>query len=599
MNSAIKTNKLNCDIDRKAISEKYSIFQIKTSDKYFSTGAYILDDPELNKNVLSVLFESGKVFYVLSNIDAISSRTLKEIIDKTEEHNKISFEKADIYTLPDNIILQLLLNAVSSQKLTFLRFSNLTGHLYVYHPEWIERSRTDSTIFRIKSLEYKITNDKKLLINVRTFSSGALRKKITFGKKKYKDYPKYIMSTNYTLRRKLKDDNQKDEFILRQIDGKKSEISFLDFTDLKNFECSKMGVTANIIEAFNEKYKGYANIDLEAVNISASIDCKSTLKKENDKVVSTALACKNIKIIDYIDDEYSKMFCQQVIETFKRKYGVKAEIGKRLSKNNLNIRVIHNDEYYGTEIPDPHDKKIQGYSVQHITFEDFSKHIESAVTTVAHELIIKDDLNKGKITLFDWENLGFSSTITFGIKAEMDNIERYYFMKIQPNGCFEINECELDLFNSSDYSEMVNIFADNNDVEGIIKFDDENINIIRKTDLFTIPEIFKIKKDLTDMKRISRGKESRDENLSSILDIKLYYQDGADYYFVGTVGAGMRSKVEKASLIRKIEGYNGSRSHFNTLLPLMNIVFVRNGQLTVYPFPFKYLNEYVLSVKTD
>ena len=122
MNSAIKTNKLNCDIDRKAFSEKYSIFQIKTSDKYFSTGAYILDDPELNKKVLSVLFESGKVFYVLSNIDAISSRTLKEIIDKTEEHNKISFEKSDIYTLPDNIILQLLLNAVSSQKLAFLRF---------------------------------------------------------------------------------------------------------------------------------------------------------------------------------------------------------------------------------------------------------------------------------------------------------------------------------------------------------------------------------------------------------------------------------------------------------------------------------------------
>jgi hypothetical protein len=55
----------------------------------------------------------------------------------------------------------------------------------------------------------------------------------------------------------------------------------------------------------------------------------------------------------------------------------------------------------------------------------------------------------------------------------------------------------------------------------------------------------------------------------------------------------MRSRVEKASLIRKIKGYNGSVSHFDTLLPLMNIVFVKNGQLTVYPFPFKYLNEYI------
>ena len=28
---------------------------------------------------------------------------------------------------------------------------------------------------------------------------------------------------------------------------------------------------------------------------------------------------------------------------------------------------------------------------------------------------------------------------------------------------------------------------------------------------------------------------------------------------------------------------------FDKLLPLMNVTFVRNGQLTVVPFPFKYI----------
>lgn len=32
---------------------------------------------------------------------------------------------------------------------------------------------------------------------------------------------------------------------------------------------------------------------------------------------------------------------------------------------------------------------------------------------------------------------------------------------------------------------------------------------------------------------------------------------------------------------------------FDKLLPTMNVTFVHNGQLTVLPFPFKYLREFV------
>lgn len=51
--------------------------------------------------------------------------------------------------------------------------------------------------------------------------------------------------------------------------------------------------------------------------------------------------------------------------------------------------------------------------------------------------------------------------------------------------------------------------------------------------------------------------------------------------------------MQTAVNIRKIEVYKDSQELFSRLLPLMDVGFVSNGQLTVIPFPFKYLREYV------
>ncbi len=52
-------------------------------------------------------------------------------------------------------------------------------------------------------------------------------------------------------------------------------------------------------------------------------------------------------------------------------------------------------------------------------------------------------------------------------------------------------------------------------------------------------------------------------------------------------------KLPRAANIRKIEAYKDGALMFDELLGLMNVTFVHNGQLTVLPFPFKYLREYV------
>ena len=88
-----------------------------------------------------------------------------------------------------------------------------------------------------------------LELNVRTFTSELMRNKITFSKRKFEDYPKYVFSANNTLRRQLKSDTETC-FIQRQIDGAKTEITFLDLQSRDKFEHTKMGVLQNVFAEF-------------------------------------------------------------------------------------------------------------------------------------------------------------------------------------------------------------------------------------------------------------------------------------------------------------------------------------------------------------
>ena len=92
----------------------------------------------------------------------------------------------------------------------------------------------------------EITVTEKLYVNlaVRTFTSERLKKKISFTKRKFEDYPKYIFSANNTLRRRLKGEEETC-FILRQEiklfrmrlfleNPRKYKVHYLDWEELPN-----------------------------------------------------------------------------------------------------------------------------------------------------------------------------------------------------------------------------------------------------------------------------------------------------------------------------------------------------------------------------
>lgn len=596
MSAPIKTNQLTYTFDKELFSKNYDIFCIRTSEKHFKNGAYIIDAPLLSNNVCSVLFKSGREIFVLMKSNGSNKSLLKNAILKEDGADRITISQVTPNSLKDDIVFQLMLNSLGNYESPLLKFNNLTGHLYCFHPNWLIRGRKSEAdvVFKVPCLELRLSSEFRLNMEVHTFTSELLRNKIEFKKKKFDEYPKYIFSAHNTLRRKLKDDVGYS-LIMRQTKNAKTEIAFLDIQNIDRFNQSKMGILTTVLKNFNDRFSSIAHLDFESITDYKALDYTRSVANENKQAISDLLSIKPIKIVDCIDDEYSKIFCKEICDLLLSKYGIKTSCGKRVAKDHLNIRVIHNAAFYA-DSDDPH-RIFNDVAVQHITFEDFSECSEFAISTVIHEMLIKADLVKQKISLFDWNTLGLKDDIDFGIEVTDEQNTKYIFMTIHPDGTFNISEQTLNLFEANKYNQCVEIFenAKMNSVKvhGIIRDALGNINIIKDTEWFTIPEIYSIKAELANGNTKLRGKEKRNELLSSCLDIKMFNDGVSEYYFVGTIGNGMRCLINRAANIRKIEPFEDSILMFEKLLPLMNVTFVHNGQLTIIPFPFKYLREHL------
>lgn len=86
-----------------------------------------------------------------------------------------------------------------------------------------------------------------------------------------------------------------------------------------------------------------------------------------------------------------------------------------------------------------------------------------------------------------------------------------------------------------------------------------------------------------------KTRDRKFELFGSMVDIK-YYSKGNDvYYFVGVDSNKMNQSFTNACVIRKVVA--DGENEFKNIVNLLAVEFVKNGQYTVVPFPFKYINE--------
>ena len=89
--------------------------------------------------------------------------------------------------------------------------------------------------------------------------------------------------------------------------------------------------------------------------------------------------------------------------------------------------------------------------------------------------------------------------------------------------------------------------------------------------------------------------------LSNLTEIQYFMDDNTDgkgiqsfNYYVGPPNKNLKLGISTSCAIRQVQAQNNIE--FEELLPLMSVEYVRAGQYTVLPFPFKYLREYQKNV---
>lgn len=715
------------------IAQDFWVYKFTTLNPSYQYS--LIDDLKQDlPNVKSVVYLQGKAFYALFEKlkfknDFELEEKIKSIINGTEE---VQFSQItnlrDENEIDKRHLAQLLFNSLANTSSKKAKCSNITGSLYwvIKAVEAKEKEDKAKMTWQYITLKLELDYHLHLKIEVKTFSNLLMTGKMNFANRKtqLKDYVQYeILSGNIRSMRRLKSNeyNKKPEttYILAQADGKKSTVSFLDFSDLNSFETSKSGVLYLFLKEVQEHLSKYITIKFVELPFSQE-------KTEFDKQLSDSVKAKIkafyqnkpivINIADSLKDDPKATQLAQDLQIFltdqEREYKASNVNFGDLSESALNIRIIRSKENYDVQNDEHCNKyqngKFKNFLVHHITTDDFDIELEKtkksetkkllsipAIDVILKESYIKNDIRQGKITILDWT---FGEWLFMGkveIKEEKqdskDKKYAFHLLKVLENGNLEFTTCPPDqVFSNSDYERLKSIYQTYDKFNGreflncLLVSNHQDINLIFETPRFTIQDIEKIgetleleaqetelqksqilamlekfvaenqifasdEKLLNTIKHLKnfRDKLSKDElnnlfeeqGLNNRTKIKkafcdfyyqnselflgrkdvlhhffkgkeeieelfasntnIYYQDEnatEAFYFVGVVPKQIQTSFQNATNIRKIKAVKNlkgqqSKLVFDQLLQTMAVDFVKQGSLTVLPFPFKYLRE--------
>ena len=517
MTQKITTNELKVTFDYEAIQKNYRFFQLETSDKFIKGGAAFLDLTE-DSFVRSIVFASGKKFYLMTNAKDVEKRMVFQAVQKYEGSEHLSIKELNAENIDKHILLQLFFNSLSNPEHDAYSYNNLTGKLLCYNSAW-QKKDSDGNMIQLDCIEVKVTKEMCLQLSAHRMTALSQANRMHFGKRKKQEYPQYeIAYHHHTLKRVSKEKlNDPTNLIQKPIGNEKSTITFFDFSDYKKFACSKNGVLYNFMNLVKKQFSEYFSIKFVTYENPKILSVKKTELKLSKEMVQQQLLKTGINVIDEVQNSTSEFFLQDLCQELQNRIpGLDCSIGKRLSKRKVNIRYIHEKDYYGEE--DPYQASTEEVVVQHITEENFQHDVNVCVETILKELVIKHDLKQRKLSLVDWEKYEYDSDWIFGIEID----EEYYFMKIHPDGTFAVEKMQYDLFNASEYNRYMDCFSVDGSVEGLVKDAAGNINIIKKTNMHTLPEI----KEIEDvLKRVSETAEFSGEEWTRLLRIALLKAD--------------------------------------------------------------------------
>jgi hypothetical protein len=688
---SIWTTQLDVQFDVPAIDRDFVIlrFQRQVGGKWY--GAPMLDRLLADFNAESVLFRYGPYAYALFR-RPVDVRELRARLRDHQDFAEAAVEQAIPLAEVDKSercaccaewLAQLLVNSLSSSqsRIADFHFCNLTGECYLLHPALSRRKGV------LDALAFRIADSYVLETALTRFRTSAPEH---FSARQ----PHYVLApATRSLRRVFSPQGQTTLYVRRGLSGTKAEIPFVDFSSAKAFHASRAGCIRSFLQLAQKRLAPYLELSPGLLDVDHVLALNSTVIR-NDASLRRLMLGRRFRVVDKVRNGDSQKLSlelrRQLVDLVPDPKQVRR--AKLDSRDAVNLCIVHRASYYSENgESDPYDASTDAIQRQHVTIEDFGSDPDAGARTLVKEMLIKDDLAKGQLTLFDWPSLGCAGDWTFGL-LHRDHSDRnaphhYAFMSIQPDGKFT---CEWlrsdDLFDRPDYDELTMVMeAESKDdwrrltqFDGLVMTDRGDINAIVDTGVTTLPDLEAIasrvetnaadwppgitavarltailgtfagqlKHRPDDLLRIEalraslgpqlppkrgfakllnkhlgvnsklaramrqflleehgirltfgKSREDLEQLFAGQLDIKYYGETDTDaLYFVGSATNSVKFSFKSACHIRRVKALRGQLV-FRELLPTMNVDFVRTGQSTVLPFPFKYLREFTQFVR--
>ena len=624
----ILTNKFRAEYNYENIERDFDIYFVKGTTGLYNTN--ILDIPTAEYKALAVQHSFGKEALVLfqkgKEYNLNFSRKIKEQYPNVAVEKINVLDKAErnrVFYYNDRLLAQLLINSMKTPKGELFSYNNLTGKLYYGDSTSPIRDKSTKEIYMFRFLQISLKPGMYLTLDVKTFRKNSYSKQGSF----------YIIDAETgAFRKKLKSDK----------------------VDLK--DTFALGIMNKFLEDVKLKLSDYLTLEYDSYDAADKTEIKKSKKTEiSVEEFGKMLSEKDVTISDYCKDKQSESMLDSIVRILESDYNIHPLIDTT-SESGYNIRIIYGEEYYeNNKLPDPHKDDNNGLIVQHIIVENHSEEkLKNMVKKVVQELIIKGDIYSRKLSIYDWTQLKTDKTwsfVTFNDIEPTESTDKERIMLMYS----EYNKENSRVCNSVEglvFSDINNIHAIVRTCEFTIpdiyklnmalketnpntavrkenlinminafsseypQYADETNNLIaiirEQQPVLTKYEIRRFmnmqKKYAIDLNQYMRDKYGvwmhpriqslkNDEYLmSNIVNICCFKKDfvleeGEEVYYYAGEKSLRRSGVSRACIIRKI--ISEKKMEFKDLLPLLSVEFVRNGQYTVVPFPFKYLREYI------
>ncbi len=596
----------NPEIDRQILDEKYTFIRVECDN--YSIRANVCDDVSKIDGVVSVKnIGNMKTMYVMGKKDKDPGRSIIESIRNNAEYSaSCAARSVTADDIPDIDLLQIMLNSLHRPSKNESSVSVSGRYFQMYKMKNYPNKDEPREIVTLELFfEYAdISNNLSgicLSNHVVTFTNIAERKWMTFTKRRpFEMYPQYIL-TNYDLKRKSGNVNA-TAFIIRKANkGKKNNIDFVDFSDLDKLDSTKSRIIFKTLDKFNQFFRDVASIEFRSVDVNVSD--RSLTADEVNRFQQRAVEIVKTKPLFIINKEgESGKITTDMLSSDLEKLGLRCEAGRSSGFDCFRIDVVHNEEHFKDDIEKDTYSDDKCNTMQHVTIESYiEKDRQNIAETMVEELSVKDDINHGVITLYDWTARSYSGDYVFAIALpdeENDLSCRYATLSINPNGSTEYSIFDLD--DDVPFPKLATAVL-KKDVDCSIMDPNGNINSIRRTNLITMVDADKLRDKLLDNQKTGSGvttgirtEEGLMEYLPECIDINtLYVSENCTAYYVGVIGKGMDRKVKKAAIIREVVVDSGSVSFIEDIMNMMAVPFVRHDQTTVLPFPVKYLREWI------